>query len=932
MSLNSSAAGTSNSSMKTSGAPSSDALFDQLLKDPQVRRRLALGKHYDALTLSEEEERAIKEDLILAKKYENELNERVTRNIENEELKKLLMQNDEESKGSTDAKMKAYYNKLQQLQIQAEAKLKKQIKDAEEYEIAKLEEDQKRLLESETKKLLEGRQLFQLSEEKQREKEQSEIEKREKWMAKDDVINDVPTSSPKRRDLVSLLQSTASQKRVILLMTVDIGDGRSDTITVKEDDSYLDLAKKFQEKHNLIPAIIEPLAEHIKFNVEKVLKERTMDMFKMAQSTHGSSMYNRSPALSKPHDTKVDKYDSLQQLDQKTKNKSSTPVSSKNSKPVHERLHESAKYKEARILRIKMELTKNELEKVMETKVPMSETSRKIVEEIERSRAKDKFQNYGEFLYNEGKAMIRKQQLEKERVQRLEDAKMEVFTFKPQINTNFKIERPNNAYMNTFKHNVMMYAEEEERKCPFKPKINQKSALMAVQKKNEEFLSDTGTTDPFESLFKDAEKRRAKLEQKQSEVVRQQLMPSTGAAKPSQEHIERLVNSRKEAEKNIMQLRMQLNSNFDAETGRELFKPITTSKRPKSAGHARQTSSVFEDLYNKTFETAKNAIAKEYYKEVDKLANTKHVNEASRKIAETAKVKKIFKLFTYLDSNNDGYLNIETDILGSSEDRFQIIDKHLQEILLDVFEQFEIDSNIGFEEFAAAVLQRMEKSDAKAMLLSSTKGPVQKVSGIDSPIIQSSPESDDGECSFRPKTNRKSDELVWARRSTGQDLFEILYKEKDTKEQNLSRLKQAYSEDEMRECSFKPHTTNPTVSGFSENTIQRLYSRSPKKKKHSYPSLEERELEECTFWPKVNNQTPERFLKSVEGRPTPTNIKTNKSYSELFMSSEAIPSNGTLKKTRSITPPSTRHVTTKTLSPTKASQSRNTRASLSLLR
>lgn len=581
-----------------------------------------------------------------------------------------------------------------------------------------------------------------------------------------------------------------------------------------------------------------------------------------------------------------------------------------------------------------MELTKNELEKVMETKVPMSETSRKIVEEIERSRAKEKFQNYGEFLYNEGKELIRKQQLEKERIQRLEEAKMEVFTFKPQINSNFKIARPSNAYMNSFKHNVMMYAEEEERKCPFKPKINQKSALMAVQKKNEEFLSDTGTTDPFESLFKDAEKRRAKLEQKQSEAVKQQLITSTtGVGKPSQEHIERLVNSRKEAEKNIMQLRMQLNSNFDPETGRELFKPSTTSKRPKSAGHSRQGSSVFEALYNKKFEEAKNTISKEYYKEIDKLANTKHVNEASRRIAEMAKVKKIYKLFTYLDSNSDGYLNIETDILGSSEERFQVIDKHLQEILLDVFEQFEIDSNIGFEEFAAAVLQRMEKSDAKAMLLSSTKGPIQKVAGIDSPIVQSSPESEFRECSFKPKTNKKSDELAWTRRSTGQDLFEILYKEKDTKEQNLSRLKQAYSEDQMRECSFKPQTTNPSVNGFSEDTLHRLYSRSPKKKKPSYPSLEERELEECTFRPKVNNQTPERFSKRIDGRPTPTNIKTNKSYSEIFMSSEAIPnSTNTVKKFRSMTPPSTRP-STKTPSPTKNNRvTSHTKSSLILLR
>jgi len=91
-------------------------------------------------------------------------------------------------------------------------------------------------------------------------------------------------------------------------MTVDIGDGRSDTVTVKEDDSYVDLAKQFQEKHGLIPGVVEPLAEHIKFNVEKVLKEQAQALNKTSnmQKSFGSNMYSRSPA------TKQDKKVSIE--------------------------------------------------------------------------------------------------------------------------------------------------------------------------------------------------------------------------------------------------------------------------------------------------------------------------------------------------------------------------------------------------------------------------------------------------------------------------------------------------------------------------------------------------------------------------------------------------------------------------------------------
>ena len=148
----------------------------------------------------------------MAKRYENEINEKVTKKIENEELKKLLMEHDDH-RGSS-SKMQAYYNKLHQLQIQAEAKLKKQIREAEEYEITKLQDDQQRLLENETKKLLEGRELFQQSEEKRKVVEKRELEKREKWKSPDDnTLFESSKSSPKKRDLISLLQSNSQQSK-----------------------------------------------------------------------------------------------------------------------------------------------------------------------------------------------------------------------------------------------------------------------------------------------------------------------------------------------------------------------------------------------------------------------------------------------------------------------------------------------------------------------------------------------------------------------------------------------------------------------------------------------------------------------------------------------------------------------------------------------
>ncbi|EFC45978.1 hypothetical protein NAEGRDRAFT_79231 [Naegleria gruberi] len=531
-----------------------------------------------------------------------------------------------------------------------------------------------------------------------------------------------------------------------------------------------------------------------------------------------------------------------------------------------------------------MELTKTEDEKIQETKVPMSETSKKIVEEIERSRAKERYQNYGEFLYNEGKENQKRQQLEQERLKRLEEAKEDVFSFKPQINTNFKVIRGSHA-ANSFKANVIAYAENEEKKCPFKPKINAKSSMIAMQKRNEEFLSEANPnpsiTQAHESLFKDAEKRRIRIEHMQQEAARMSLPPSKGS-KPSQEHIDKLVNSKKNVEKQISQLRVQLNSNFDPDTGREFFKPVI-NKRPKSAGGNRQTQNVYDELYQRQFDTTKSLISKEFYKEVNKLANKKHTNESSKKIAEVAKLKKIYKLFAYLDQDGDGFLNIEKDILSSSEERFNVLDKPLQEILLDVFELFDVDSDIGFEEFAAAVFERMEKPDSKSAILSSQKGSVHKVSGIDIPPS----ELPDSECSFKPKTNKKSEEIVVAKRASATDLHDLLYKEKDKREQNLSRLKQAYTEDEMRECSFKPQVINPSAEhGISDETLNRLLA--PKKRQSYYGPSEDKELEECTFRPKTNTMPEGVYQQQTNNNNTSKIIRPNKSYSEIFTTEQPI--------------------------------------------
>ena len=151
-----------------------------LTNKPLVKRRLALGLHYSQLNMSEEQERRVREDLILAKKYENSILDRATKKIENEELQKMI-QSSLRSEDEDREKLKLYYDQLHAIQVRAEEKMRREIQRAEEYENKKLNNSQEMLIRSETQKLLNGRFLFQEAEKAREEMERKEFEERRGW-------------------------------------------------------------------------------------------------------------------------------------------------------------------------------------------------------------------------------------------------------------------------------------------------------------------------------------------------------------------------------------------------------------------------------------------------------------------------------------------------------------------------------------------------------------------------------------------------------------------------------------------------------------------------------------------------------------------------------------------------------------------------------
>ena len=61
--------------------------------------------------------------------------------------------------------------------------------------------------------------------------------------------------------------------RVVLVMTVELGEGRSDTITVHEHDEPTDLAHAFGQRHSLNTRLTQALTKTIEANIEELVSE-----------------------------------------------------------------------------------------------------------------------------------------------------------------------------------------------------------------------------------------------------------------------------------------------------------------------------------------------------------------------------------------------------------------------------------------------------------------------------------------------------------------------------------------------------------------------------------------------------------------------------------------------------------------------------------
>lgn len=198
-----------------------------------------------------------------------------------------------------------YYERIEQLKPIQDRKLEDQLREAEEYEISFLNNTQELIMKAESRRLINRRFQYHQNEKRHEQEMVDKIDERESWrnmLSSDDLLDNERPAEPQQQQQQELpseqiVDSPKEKPRVILLMTVDIGDGRVDTIRVREGDDFRELAIEFQNKHGLLAEIVDPLAEHIQVNVES-LNQPTMSSSELnvtATSSASSSSTTKRP-------------------------------------------------------------------------------------------------------------------------------------------------------------------------------------------------------------------------------------------------------------------------------------------------------------------------------------------------------------------------------------------------------------------------------------------------------------------------------------------------------------------------------------------------------------------------------------------------------------------------------------------------------------
>jgi hypothetical protein len=546
------------------------------------------------------------------------------------------------------------------------------------------------------------------------------------------------------------LNSDVNKNQEYLVMTVEIGDGRTDIIAIHEDDDPSFLAQEFANKHNLDLSLQKSLSKLIRQNKDIVEKKNNdVDFEKWSDwpGSHYASQINN-------------KFDSFTPKI----NEKSRKILSKCERrgTVYDRLYQKSK-------------------KTVETK-----ESVKTLDVTSKSRSANNI-NYGEWLYVRGMKMkeAAKKTVEEKKREK-DDQEVKDLTFTPAINKVSSLmspryyEKPEEVLLKkaeATKQKIKMMKEkndqDELKECTFAPIINP-----VHREKCEKTI--------YENLYGQAEKIKEKMLQKQENDLKQySFAPNVQLTKKKetsdQPVHERLFNAKKEFDSKIEEIRNSRIEDIDSITGQKLFTPITESKiEPRDRP-------VWEILYSKDSEIKKE---RESYLASDKKfweanAAAEKTTENTKKIFNDFKEKQYERIFNNLDQDKDGLISANSITLDHIDERTVLILKPLFDDLQE--SNIEVDFK-GFIQRLEIISKTLNVDDRAHLLKRDTK-----------PQVPFLPES-------KPFVSQASVKLAEKKRvDMPDDLYERLVSAQKLTEMRAQKHKEINEMFALKDCTFRPN-------------------------------------------------------------------------------------------------------------------------------
>ncbi|CAG9310786.1 unnamed protein product [Blepharisma stoltei] len=559
----------------------------------------------------------------------------------------------------------------------------------------------------------------------------------------------------------SLNYSTENLGQEILIMTIEIGDGITDELIVRENDRPSVLADQFCRKHGMGPDVKQALLQQIEQNLDIIYKEEAQGNTSLLNES-----YEKRPVSNNSF------------LKNSTQNsKSTTPTPGPNSRSRPNTSFEKQKFE-------------NVTGKTYAKPNPQDKRSASAPREQRKYGFNSDHSNNGEKLYYKG--LLLKDRTEK-RIQYLKhvqtEAAMKDITFHPRINSrsSYRSQNPEVYLLEKGKErNEFLERKrgeklaEEMSMCTFRPNIDKKSTILAQLKRRPK------SPDRCVALYENAKI----IAKKHSDYIQNRLkeecpfIPDTSKTQKVNKSFttrvrDKISNSRKSIEDYIN--RSKILENIDPETGQQLFHPRIG--RPPS-----KRSSSAKNIGERLYSAGKRSSSQEFKQESPK----KLANAASEKILAKVKSQRYRELFDLL-SPNDGYINKET----IERSHLPVILRRILTPLLD--ELAKLDERLNYEEFydSMEMLMKVLNPTEKSLLLMTRK-----------------PQQEKTEYSFKPSLN-----VSYSSDSSREPIYQRQLRKLQETEERIKRERVEKAAAEMSECTFKPKIKKYSARELTEDSF-----------------------------------------------------------------------------------------------------------------